>query len=94
VHHDTTLGRYVLTRDADVDALLWDRSLSVNPHNAAAGTFEANFVNPGSEGQQSMLFSDPPYHTRLRSLVSKAFSAKAIAEMRPRIQEIVDELLR
>ncbi len=93
VHHDTVMNRYVLTRNADVDALLFDRSLSVDPRNASPGTFEANFVNPGSQGEQSMLFSDPPYHTRLRSLVTKAFSAKAIAAMAPRIQEIIDELL-
>ncbi|HSP54505.1 MAG TPA: cytochrome P450, partial [Dehalococcoidia bacterium] len=93
VHHDTVLNRYVLTRAADVDALLFDRSLSVDPKNASPGTFEANFVDPGYEGQQSMLFSDPPYHTRLRSLVTKAFSARAIAGMAPRIQEIVAALL-
>ena len=93
VHHDTGLNRYVLTRNADIDSLLWDRSLSVDPRKAAPGTFEANFVSAGYEGEQSMLLSDPPYHTRLRSLVTKAFSAKAITAMRPRIQEIVDELL-
>ena len=44
VHHDTLLGRYVLTRHDDVDALLWDRSLSVDPRKAAPGTFEARFT--------------------------------------------------
>src|SRR3990167_8599383 len=57
VHHDTVLNRYVLTRNADIDALLWDRSLSVDPRKASPGTFEANFVTPGYEGQQSMLLS-------------------------------------
>lgn len=93
VHHDTVLNRYVLTRNDDIDSLLWDRSLSVDPRKAAPETFEARFVSVRNEGEQSMLLSDPPYHTRLRSLVTKAFSAKAIAEIRPRVQEIVDELL-
>ncbi len=93
VHFDSVLNRYVLTRNADIDALLWDRSLSVDPRKAAPGTFETMFVSAGYEGEQSMLLSDPPYHTRLRSLVTKAFSAKAIAAMGPRIQELVDELL-
>ena len=93
VHHDTTLGRYVLTRHQDVEELLWDRSLSVDPRNAAPGTFEAMFGFNDPDRQPSMLFSDPPYHTRLRGLVSKAFTAKAVEQMRPRIQEIVDELL-
>ena len=93
VHHDTTLNRYVLTGQDDVDALLFDRSLSVDPRNAAPGTFEAMFAFADREGEPSMLFSDPPYHTRLRGLVSKAFTAKAVEQLRPRIQQVVDELL-
>ena len=40
----------------------------------------------------SFLSMDPPDHTRLRRLVSKAFTAKVIAGMRPKIEAIVDEL--
>ena len=93
VHHDTTLHRYVLTCHTDVDELLFDRSLSVDPRKAAPGSFESMFGFADAERQPSMLFADPPYHTRLRGLVSKAFTAKAVEQMRPRIQEIVDELL-
>ncbi len=46
--------------------------------------------NPGG---QSMLFVDPPEHTRLRALVNKAFTPQAIAALTPRIQAIVQELL-
>jgi cytochrome P450 len=35
---------------------------------------------------------DPPDHTRLRRLVSKAFTAKVIAAMRPKVESVVDEL--
>jgi cytochrome P450 len=93
MHHDTTLNRWVLTRYEDVEELLWDRSLSVDPRKAAPGSFESMFGFADLERQPSMLFSDPPYHTRLRGLVSKAFTAKRIEQMRPRIHEIVDELL-
>lgn len=42
---------------------------------------------------RNMLFSDPPDHTRLRALISKAFTPRRIEELRPRIQQIADELL-
>jgi hypothetical protein len=41
----------------------------------------------------SMLVTDPPEHTRYRKLVTRAFSARAVAAMRPRIEEIAEELL-
>jgi cytochrome P450 len=95
VHHDTQLHRYVLTRHDDVDALLRDRAHSVDPRNAADGSFEKMFLYRAEEQDflPSMLFADPPYHTRLRGLVSKAFTPRAVEQMAPRIQEIVDELL-
>jgi cytochrome P450 len=40
-----------------------------------------------------MMYLDPPEHTRLRSLVSKTFTAATVATMHERIQELVDELL-
>ncbi len=42
---------------------------------------------------QNMLGADPPNHTRLRGLVSKAFTPRMIEQLRPRIQQIADDLL-
>jgi cytochrome P450 len=42
---------------------------------------------------QNMLGADPPDHTRLRGLVSKTFTPRMIEQLRPRIQQITDELL-
>ncbi len=42
---------------------------------------------------ENMLFADPPDHTRLRALVSKAFTPRRIQQMHPRIQIIADTLL-
>jgi pimeloyl-[acyl-carrier protein] synthase len=41
----------------------------------------------------SMLFQDPPEHTRLRTLVGKAFNGRGVERLRPHIQQIVDGLL-
>ena len=40
-----------------------------------------------------MLNTDPPAHTRLRALVDQAFTARTVARLRPRIEEIADDLL-
>ena len=40
-----------------------------------------------------MLQQDPPDHGRLRGLVVRAFTARVIEDMRPRIQEIVDGII-
>jgi cytochrome P450 len=96
VHHDTVLNRYVVTRHDDVDALLRDRSLLVNPRNAAPGTMMATFnarIDQPETAEPSMLFEDPPRHTRLRGLVNKAFTPRALEKITPRIGEVVDELL-
>lgn len=50
-------------------------------------TFEGHYRTKG------LLHSDPPDHTRLKSLVQKAFSPRIIDAMRPRIQSIVNELI-
>jgi cytochrome P450 len=44
-------------------------------------------------GAPTMLFSDPPDHERLRGVVQKAFTPRAVAELEPRVREIVDELV-
>lgn len=48
---------------------------------------------PGPEFARHMLAVDPPDHTRLRRLVSSAFSTRRVEGLRPRVQAIVDDLL-
>ncbi|MEU2282497.1 cytochrome P450 [Streptomyces sp. NPDC013178] len=43
--------------------------------------------------ESHMLNTDPPDHTRLRALVNKAFTPKTVARLRPRIEDITDDLL-
>ncbi|MDH6213376.1 cytochrome P450 family protein [Streptomyces pseudovenezuelae] len=42
---------------------------------------------------KNVLTTDPPQHTRLRALVSRSFTMRRVEELRPRIQQITDELL-
>ncbi|HKW92552.1 MAG TPA: cytochrome P450 [Methylomirabilota bacterium] len=90
VHH-SPLGFWVLTRYADVIAMLRDPRLVKEPIAAFVAQRFGMTVPPGLG--LSMLDRDPPDHTRLRGLVSKAFTPKALERLRPHIQQIVDGLL-
>ena len=45
------------------------------------------------DDERTLLFMDPPDHTRLRKLVTKAFTPRTVERLRPRIQELVDGIL-
>ena len=90
VHH-SPLGFWVLTRYADVMAMLRDPRLVKEPI-AAFVAARFGMAVPVGLGL-SMLDRDPPDHTRLRGLVSKAFTPKALERLRPSIQQIVNGLL-
>jgi len=89
VHH-SPLGFWILTRYEDVVASLRDPRLA---KEAIASFVAARLGVPPLGIGLSMLDRDPPDHTRLRSLVSKAFTPRVVEVLRPHIQEIVDGLL-
>ena len=91
VHH-SPLGFWVLTRYPDVMTMLRDPRLTKEPIAAFVAARFGMSVPPPGLGL-SMLDRDPPDHTRLRGLVSKAFTPKALESLRPGIQQIVDDLL-
>jgi len=94
VVYDPVLQRYVVTRAADVEAVLRDRDLSVDARKAPEGSFMARLADRRRDrGQPSMLMLDPPDHDRLRGLVNKAFTPKAVEAVAPRVREIAEELL-
>jgi cytochrome P450 len=98
VHH-TLAGPWALFRYDDVFRLLRDPALSVEDRNAdldesRVAMFEAvRDISDDDIGGQSMLSTDPPDHTRLRGLVSKAFTHRRIEALRPMVQALVDEAL-
>ena len=86
--HESPMGFWVLTRYDDVAGMLRDARFGRKGFDTL---LQARFGEAGFD--LSMLFRDPPDHTRLRALVSKAFTPRVVEEMRGRIQEIVDALL-
>src|SRR5687767_7601292 len=89
VHH-SPLGFTVLTRYEDAVAAPPAPRLA---KEAIAGPIAARFGAPVRQMGLSMLDRDPPDHTRLRSLVSKAFTPRVVETLRPHIQQIVNGLL-
>lgn len=96
VHH-SEMGVWILTRYRDVFALLRNPSLSVEDRNAApTPMMEMAREAMGDReqmGTRSILNLDPPDHTRLRRLVSKAFTPRMVDQLRPRVEELVDAAL-
>lgn len=97
VHWNALFECWMYTRYPDVDSILMDPRFSAD--RAKARNRFAQMVQQQQEEfgpfsrAQTMLSSDPPAHTRLRKLVSKAFTPRAVENLRPRIQDIVDNLL-
>ena len=91
VHWSELSRSWVISRFADVDAILRDHQRFASDERRA-GDAAPDFTPPFPEGR-SILALDPPDHTRLRSLVSRAFTPRAIAALEPRIQDLVDEIL-
>ncbi|MGY2904469.1 cytochrome P450 [Bradyrhizobium sp. URHC0002] len=93
--HLTPLGMYVASRHAEVSLVIRDKRFGKEYVERTTRRY-----GPGIMGEpifrsmsHMMLQQDPPDHTRLRGLVVKAFTARRIEDMRPRIQQTVDETL-
>jgi pimeloyl-[acyl-carrier protein] synthase len=90
VHH-SPLGIWVCTRYDDAVMVLRDPRFG---REGMARLMEARLgLTQDASRARDMLFQDPPDHTRLRALVSRAFTPRVVEVMRPHIQEIVDGLL-
>jgi len=91
--NETPIGLWRLYRYADCLRVLREIPAGVRRTDGSPGRAAMGGGGLSGEGGQFMLQQDPPNHTRLRKLVSKAFTPRAIERWRPRTREIVDELL-
>jgi cytochrome P450 len=92
VHRDVVLKRLVLTRHADVAAVLDTADLSSNPAAASLGTFARPLAEDPAR-EPLLPFMDDAGHARLRGLVSQAFSPAAFEAWRPRIRAVIGTIL-
>jgi cytochrome P450 len=93
--HVTPHGMYVLSRHADVSAVLRDKRFGKDFVERSKRRYGPKIMDEPVFRSMShwMLQQDPPDHTRLRGLVVKAFTARRVEDMRPRIQAVVDQTL-
>jgi len=82
---------YLVTGYAEAREAFADPRLSKDTQRFFAGRETGRNLHPAVS--HSMLATDPPQHTRLRSLVTKAFTTGAVARLRPYIASVTDELL-
>ena len=105
VHWNEDHAAFLLTRYADCVEMLRSPGVSVDGTNAVL-TAEQIARQEGIRHRQAgtgidafmmqarpMLFSDPPDHTRLRGLVSKAFTPRRVEALRASIEVLVEELI-
>ena len=93
--HLTPLGMYVASRHAEASLVMRDKRFGKDYVERTIRRYGPKIMEEPVFRSMShwMLQQDPPDHTRLRGLVVKAFTARRVEDMRPRIQHIVDQTL-
>ncbi|GAA1259049.1 cytochrome P450 [Sphaerisporangium rubeum] len=92
-------GQWLVARHKDVNAALRDRRLGrsylhLATHEEFGRPAEPEFQEPfWRVTRAGMLDVEPPVHTRLRRLVSKAFTPRMVEELRPRVRRVARDLV-
>ncbi|AFC51827.1 MULTISPECIES: cytochrome P450 [Mycobacterium avium complex (MAC)] len=89
---DANLVVFLSYRDCD-EVLRHPSSSSENANSTVAKRQAEAGTAPPRQGPPGFLFLDPPDHTRLRKLVSKAFAPRVVSALQPDIRSLVDGLL-
>ncbi|MFE6129376.1 cytochrome P450 [Streptomyces sp. NPDC056437] len=82
---------WIVTRYEDVRQALADPRLSLDKRHALPGSYRGFALPPALDA--NLLNMDPPDHTRIRRLVTQAFTARRIEELRTPVRRIADDLL-
>jgi cytochrome P450 len=99
IFFDERTDQWVLTRYAEVHETLRDRRLGrAYTHRYTHEQFGRPEPDPRwqrfhEHEQWSLLAIEPPDHTRLRRLVTKVFTPRAVEAMRPQVEALADELI-
>src|SRR6201996_3408008 len=93
--HVNVHGAFVASRHAESSLVLRDKRFGKDYVERTIRRYGPKIMAEPIFSSMShwMLQQDPPDHTRLRGLVVKAFTARRIEDMRPRIQEVVDHTI-
>jgi cytochrome P450 len=93
--HVTQFGAIVASRHAEASLVLRDKRFGKAFVDRSVRRYGPDIMAEPIFRSMShwMLQQDPPDHTRLRGLVVKAFTARRVEDMRPRIREVVDQTL-
>src|SRR3954451_13840506 len=93
--HLTPFGALVASRHAEASVVLRDRRFGKDYVERTIRRYGPQIMEEPVFRSMShwMLQQDPPDHTRLRGLVVKAFTARRVEDMRPRIQQVVDDTI-
>jgi cytochrome P450 len=100
VHYDAGLNSWLVTRHEDIWAVQSDPvtfSVQHGYHEQQArgmhDEFRAYLSEHGGGYFPDAIMSDPPYHTRIRKLMERAFTAHRVKELEPRLHAIVRDLI-
>ena len=97
LYRSSVLGGWVLTRYDDVKTAISDRRFSADRMRPFFAQLPAGeqiaYATLCDSISRWAVFHDPPEHTRLRGLMNKAFTARAIERLEPRIRVLIDRLL-
>ena len=100
IHYDKGLNSWLVTRHEDIWAIQSDPmtfSVQHGYHEQQArgmhDEFRAYLQEHGGGYFPDAIMSDPPYHTRIRKLMERAFTAHRVKELEPRLHQIVRDLI-